>query len=147
MTEQIKFAGEQGNLTIEVHGYERPATEDQDDANWLRCGATIKAGPFTGAFNIGLTTHDVTALREQLKNALATMSDSVSFSSIENDISFDIRFDKRGSAIISGTVQPHRSLTASLAFRFDTDQSYLTQTLCQLDAVTHRFPIKHRLII
>ena len=35
MAELIKFVGEQGSLTIEVHGYQHLGVEDQDDANWL----------------------------------------------------------------------------------------------------------------
>jgi hypothetical protein len=51
-------------------------------------------------------------------------------------------FNKRGTATINGTAHPHRSPEASLVFRFDTDQSYLAETLRQLETVLRRFPIK-----
>lgn len=142
MAEQIKFVCDQGGLTIEVYGYERPDTEDQDDANWLKCEVGIKAGPFSGAFKSAFTTYDLIALAERLKSSLAALSGTVSFQNTEHDIMLEIGFDKRGAASINGTAQPHRSLEASLAFRFDTDQSCLTQTLHQLEAVLRRFPAK-----
>jgi hypothetical protein len=142
VAEQIKFAGEQGALTIEVYGYERPAAEDQDDANWLRCDVSINAGPFRGTFKSAFTTYDLIALAERLKGALAALSGTVSFQNTEDDIAFDVRLEKHGSATISGAAHPHRSLEASLAFRFDTDQSYLAQALRQLEAVLRIFPVK-----
>jgi hypothetical protein len=142
MVEPIKFASEQGALTIEVHGYERSGAKDEDDANWLKCEVSLKAGPFSGAFNAAFTTYDLVALAERLKGALAALSGTVSFQNTEHDVVFDIAFDKRGNASIHGTAQPHRSPEASLTFRFDTDQSYLTQTLRQLEAVLRSFPAK-----
>lgn len=142
MDTQIKIAGEQGSLTIEVHGYERPSAKDPDDANWLRCDLTIKAGPFTGAFKCALTTYDLFAFAERLKSSLAVLSGTASFQNTEQDIAFEIDFDRRGTARIQGTAQPHRSLEGSLGFRFDTDQTYLAQSLRQLEAVLRSFPVK-----
>ena len=142
MPEAIKFGGEQGSLTIDVYGYERPGAEDLDDANWLKCALTIKVGPFNGAFRSAFTTYDLAVLAENLKKALASLSGTVSFQNTEQDIVLDMAFDKRGTAIIIGTAQPHRSLEASLKFRLDTDQSYLVQTLHEVEAVLHKFPVK-----
>jgi hypothetical protein len=103
---------------------------------------TIKAGPFSGAFKSAFTTYDFIALVEHLKGALATLSGTVSFQNTENDIALNIEFDKRGNGNIHGTAQPHRSPEASLAFRFDTDQSYLAQTLRELESVLRHFPVK-----
>jgi hypothetical protein len=140
--EQIKFAGEQGSLVIEISGYERPGAEDQDDANWLRSEVTIKIGPFSGAFKSAFMTYDLIGLHDRLKNGLAALSGTLSFQNTEHDIAFDIEFDKRGAATISGTAHPHRTPEASLKFGFDTDQSYLAQTLSQLEAVLRKFPVK-----
>jgi hypothetical protein len=142
VTEQIRFAGEQGTLAIEIYGYERSVAEDQDDANWLRAELTVKAGPFSGAFKSAFTTYDLTSLCDGMKNVLAALSGSMSFQNTEHDIAFNIEFDKRGGATINGTVHPHRSPEASLKFRFDTDQSYLAHTLSQLEALLRRFPIR-----
>ena len=142
VSEQIKFAGEQGSLLLEVSGYENPLATNEDDANWLASTLTIKAGPFAGVFRVAFTTHDLISLRDRLKNGLAALSETVSFQSTEDDIAFDIEFNKRGAATISGTAQPHRSLEASLTFRLDTDQSALAQTLRQLETVVRRFPTR-----
>jgi hypothetical protein len=71
VAEQIKFACEQGSLTIEVFGYEGPGAERQDDTNWLKCEVASRQGPFSGAFKSAFTTYDVIALAERLKSAQA----------------------------------------------------------------------------
>ena len=139
MAEQIKFAGGQGGFTIEIHGYERPGAGDQDDANWLKCELSIKAGPFSGKFKCAFTTYDIIALAERLRSALAA-SGTVIFQSTEGDIDLDIALDKRGGAVIKGRANARGLPETSLQFRFDSDQSYLAQTLGQVDAVLRRFP-------
>jgi hypothetical protein len=142
VTTQIKLAGEQGALLVEVRGYERPATKDQDDANWLRCEVSIKVGPFGGAFKAAFTTYDLIVLAERLKRALATPSGTVSFQSTEGDIDLDIVLDKRGGAIIRGRANPNGWQGTFLQFQFESDQSYLTQTLGQIEAALRSFPVK-----
>ena len=145
MAEVIKFGGEQGSLTIAVRDYERPETEELNDANWLRCEVTVKVEPFNGAFRCDFTTHDLVALAEPLKKSLASLSGTVSFQNMEQDIVFDIVFnDKHGPAEILGKAQPTRWLAACLTFRLDTDQSYLTQSLREIEAVLRKFPVKSK---
>jgi hypothetical protein len=145
VAEVIKFGGEQGSITIAIQGYERPGTENYDDANWLRCEVTVKADPFSGMFRCDFTTHDLVVLAEPLKRSLASLSGTVTFRSTEQDVVFDIVFDeKRGTAEIHGKAQPHRWLGACLSFRLDTDQSYLAQSLREIEAVLRKFPVKSR---
>jgi hypothetical protein len=142
LEELIKFAGEHGSLTIEVHGYQHPGVEDQDDANWLSCTLTVKAGPITGGYKSSFTTYDLIRLHDDLKNVLTTLTGVVSFENTESDIEFNIEFNKRGGAAVNGVAHPNRWQGASLRFRLETDQSTLSQTLRQLEAVLRRFPIK-----
>lgn len=143
MSCEIRLSGEQGSLTLEINGYERPEAEDPDDANWLMCKLTIKAGSFSGAFKSAFTTYDLVALHERLKIALKTLSGTFTFRNTEDDVKLDVQFDERGCAVLSGTAQPHQSLEGSLTFRFDTDQSYLSQTLRQLEGALRTFRVKH----
>jgi hypothetical protein len=145
VTERIRFAGEQGELTIDVHAYERPDASDRDDANWLSCEIAIKAGPFAGTFRCAFTTFDLLTLAERLSGALKVLSGTVSFQNTEQDIDFQIDFDKRGTAILRGEVRSHRSPEISLGFRFDSDQTYLAQSLRQTETVLRKFPVRQAL--
>jgi hypothetical protein len=142
MSEQITISGHGGSLIVHVSSYERPGANDPDDANWLTSDAAIKVGVFSGEFRFALTTHDLIDFHEALKTGLSTLSGVVPFRTTERDIALEIIFDQRGTAAIKGSVEPQTSLEASLCFRFDTDQSYLTQTLRQLEAVLRKFPLK-----
>jgi hypothetical protein len=142
MPEQITLSGEQGSLVIQIYGYERPSAEDQDDANWLRCEVAVKVGPFAGTFKAAFTTYDLIAFSERLRSAVTTLAGSVSFQNTEGDIDLDIALDKRGGAVIKGRANPNGLLETFLQFRLDSDQSYLTQTLGQLEAVLRSFPAR-----
>jgi hypothetical protein len=83
MTEGIKFWGEQGSLVMEVYGYERPTATNKDDANWLRCALTMKAGPFAGTFDVAFTTYDFIKLRDDLKKALAPCPEPFPFRTLK----------------------------------------------------------------
>jgi hypothetical protein len=142
LTERIKFMGENGSLTVEVYRYERPGTEDADDANWLNCEVSVKAGAFGGNFKCAFTTHDFVALHQRLKTAVESLTGNVSFQNTEADLFLNIDFGKRGATLVHGKAQPHRSPEGTLSFEFDSDQSYLAQTLCQLEAVLRHFPVR-----
>jgi len=142
MSEQITIHGHQGRLDLRIVGYERPESRDSDDANWLTSEATIKMGAFTGAFRCALTTLDIRTSYESLKKSIATVQGTAYFRTTEKDIDIEIRFDNRGSAVVRGTISPQASLEASLTFRLDTDQSYLLQTMQQLEATLRVFPAK-----
>lgn len=59
---------------------------------------------------------------------------------IEEKITLAVEMGARGAAVVSGTVTNHSGPDATLSFRFDTDQSYLGQTLSQMEATLKLFP-------
>jgi hypothetical protein len=142
MENHISVGGEQGRIAIEVLAYENPSAANQDDANWLATKLSVEAGPFSGSFKVAFTTHDLISLHDQIKKALESLSGTVSFQNLEDDLSLNIEFDKRGRASVSGVAHPHGSQRAALHFQFDTDQSVLSRTAQELGAVLRKFPVK-----
>ncbi len=138
----ISITGEGGRITIEVLAYENPSAANQDDANWLATKLAVEAGPFSGSFKVAFTTHDFISLHDQLKKAAESLSGTVSFQNLEDDLSLNIEFDKRGRATVSGVAHPHGSQRVALHFRFETDQSVLNRTAQELGAVLRQFPVK-----
>jgi hypothetical protein len=142
VAEDITIGSKQGRISIEVDGYERPLAENQDDANWLKCIISVNAGPFSGSFKTAFTTHDFVVLHERIQNQLAEMSGDITFENTEGDLTLNINIDKKGTALMSGTVHPHKSLETSLRFEFESDQSYIEQTRRQVQAVIRKFPVR-----
>jgi len=141
MEMQFTLAAGGDGITVELLAYENRVPENENDANWLDSVVKIRAGPFSGAFKAALTTYDLASLHQQLQKALASLSGTVNFKSTEEGLSLTVQFDRAGRASVVGVAQPRRS-QAALHFRLDTDQSALTRTLCEVEAVLRGFPVR-----
>jgi len=139
---QANFFGEGCKITIEFRDYERPIADNDDDANWLRSSIHVEADPFSGAFPVALTTHEVIVLYERLKKAYDSLSGTVAFQSTEEDLLLEIEFLASGATIISGIARPHTSSRAALHFRFGSDQSAIGDSIRELGLVLRRLPAR-----
>jgi hypothetical protein len=63
MTETARIKGDDGEIKIQVIGYENPQAKDIDDRNWLRVRLEIKAGPFSGSTEIAMMTTEILGLQ------------------------------------------------------------------------------------
>jgi hypothetical protein len=61
------------------------------------------------------------------------------FSTLEDQVEFTIRLTN-GKGTVDGRVQAHAM--ATLEFEGETDQSFLAQTLAELQAVTTKYPFR-----
>jgi hypothetical protein len=139
---EVIFSGAGGRVSVEVSDYERSGTPDFHDANWLIASVSISAGSFSGSFAISIGTYDLVELHRQLRLALDALVGTVSFENMETDLALTVEFQGNGKARIAGEARPHSSPAGTLAFAFDSDQSYLALTLEQLSAILRRFPVK-----
>ena len=142
MANQVTFFGDGGRLTIEVSDYERKMADNEDDANWLNSTIAIQAAPFSGAFGVALTTHELGVLHERLQDALQSLSGTVVFQTTEDDLSLEFKFGGRGSVSVSGVAQPHRSAAGTLHFRFESDQSSIGLAVQELSSALRHFPVR-----
>jgi hypothetical protein len=142
MGAQFTLAAGGDRITVDLSAYENRVPNNEDDANWVDSIVQVRVGTFSGAFRAALTTYELADLHEQLQKALASLSGTVNFKSMEEDLSFTVRFDRRGGACLTGIAQPHRSRQGALHFRLETDQSALTQTLHELEAALRSFPVR-----
>ena len=142
MDSKWTLKGEAAKIDIYVSGYERPAAENQSDANWLRCKGTVLIGRFSCSGDYSMMTSEFAEFEKTLKAGIERLSGVVSFSTIEGGLGWDIEFNSRGQATISGFVKSVGSPKAELRFSFQSDQSYLQQTLSELVTVNRQFPIR-----
>ena len=143
MSVEIEINGQGSRLRVEVLGYENPSAQDISDANWLRCQVMIKIGEaFLADFPASFTTSDFVRFRDELSTVLTKLSGTASFLTDEEALSLSIDIGRTGGALVSGVAQTEGQPQASLSFSFDSDQSFLIQTLHGLDALVTHFPIK-----
>jgi hypothetical protein len=142
MSEQITFLGNVGRLTVEVSGYEREVADNEDDANWLSSTIAIQAPPFSGTFAASLRTHELQDFYEHLDAALRSLSGTVVFQTLEDDLTLEFQFQNKGSVSITGVAQPHRFRANVLRFRFESDQSSVGLAAKELSSVLQHFPVR-----
>ena len=118
----IVFGGEEGSLTFEV------SPESRVDR------ALLVLGPLVGevATVVGL---DLPRMRDELSAALSspTLTGGPSLESVEHDLSVRVEV-AMGKGTVRGSVTTQFKSDGSLTFVLTTDQSYLRETLQQIEA-------------
>lgn len=138
----VEIKGCDGLISIEVIDYENAAPETPEDANWLLCYVTVRAGVFSGEYQASLTTQDFVEFQQQLATAVGRLEGTACFETMEDAVRFTVEMRPNGEALINGVARPVGTPRTSLAFEMTSDQSCLSETNSQLQAVVHTFPIK-----
>ena len=142
MSLKLPINGHGASISIEVSGYERPSAQNVHDANWLKCSVALNLGYFTADYLATFETSDFVRFRDGLKIVLSTMSGAASFVTCEGALNCTIEMAPTGTARIKGVAQVHAHTTATLSFSFETDQSFLAETLREVEGVIREFPMR-----
>jgi hypothetical protein len=145
MTKTVEIRGHSGHIKIEVQGYERPEATDDDDANWLVASCNVVVGEFTCILRLSLVTSDFVQFLAQLEKAVGSLSGNATFATLEEGLQVEINFNCAGHADLFGRARSRISLVpkqSELSFSFETDQSFLAQTLRELKGIVAQFPIR-----
>ena len=140
MSVNVEIAGQAAHVGIEVLGYENPAAENVSDANWLTCRIEVRVRGFEGHIDAAFTTQDFAAFSRSLRSAVSDMKGEAAFETDEDALRLDVKFNTTGSVSVTGVLrEPDRPRT-SLAFSFESDQTFMRRTNNALEEVTHQFP-------
>jgi len=108
----------------------------------LKCRVAINVGQFTGNYDASFTTSDFARFRDGLKTLLTSLSGSASFDTDEETLKCAIEMRKAGTAVIKGVARIRGQTMAALSFSFDSDQSFLVETLHEVEGVVAEYPMK-----
>jgi hypothetical protein len=95
-----------------------------------------------------LLIHCQSCLRffDDLNEALHSLRGTAVFITLESGLKLEITFKAAGHADVFGTLQSQLAVAPSrttLDFSFETDQSFLSQTVEGLRAVIQQFPVRN----
>jgi len=142
MTVNVEVAGPAANVKIEVLGYENLAAENLSDANWVTCRVEVRVRNFAGHVDASFTTHDFVSFTKSLRPAVADLRGEAVFETDEDALRLNVKFSATGKATVTGSLrEPDRPQT-SLAFIFESDQTFMRKTLDALNAVVQQFPVR-----
>ena len=140
-TGSFSVNGEGARLTVEVLGYENSRPQTVSDANWLRARIRFDAGECALQIEASLTTQDVKYFLEELEGILSSLDGSASLATDEEAIGLRLKVTKTGAAHVSGELNVIGAAKVKVGFEFESDQSYLGQTLVELRGIQLMCPI------
>ena len=140
---EATIAGEGCSLVLRVSGYERPQEQTGADANWLNAEVELRAsttGTFHARHNVALRTEQIVEFRDQLSSLLEALTGEAVLEHLEAQVGCTIKL-KNGVGELEAFVREEigAELRVSSA---RTDQSYLQETLRQMDSIVSAYPVK-----
>jgi hypothetical protein len=144
MAEIVEIRGAGGQVRIEVLEYERPDATDTNESNRLTCKCSVEVREFACNLNLSLRTHDFVQFRAQLNEALEALAGGVVVNTSEEGFRLEVIIARGGHADVFGYAQSNRARPSStvLAFSFESDQSFLSQTNRELEKILQHFPVR-----
>lgn len=141
---ETSIKGDNGfGVTLVVQGYMAPSGTNSPDDNWLNATVDVQGGAFTGSFETSLVTHDFVAFAQTLARVLETGSGKVSFTTIEGCILIEISLTDLGTGKVRALATKNSGPEATLEIHFETDRTYLIETLSECRKITKAFPARN----
>jgi hypothetical protein len=125
MAEIVEIRGAGGQVRIEVLEYERPDATDTNESNRLTCKCSVEVWEFACNLNLSL-------------------AGAVVVNTSEEGFRLEVIIARGGHADVFGYAQSNRARPSRtvLAFSFESDQSFLSQTNRELEKILQHFPVR-----
>jgi hypothetical protein len=133
---------ERNKITVEVVNYERPASSEYHDDNWVNVGVYISVGAFSGRFAASFITEEFVAFRAQLRKLYETLKGEATFTTMEGQLTLNLVGDGRGGITLKGEALDQPGIGNCLTFEIALDQTYLATTLDGLDQIIAAFSVR-----
>jgi hypothetical protein len=133
---------ERNKVTVEVINYERPASGDYHDDNWVNVGIYIAVGAFSGRFAASFLTEEFVVFRSQLRQLYETLTGEATFTTMEGQLALNLVGDGRGGITLKGEALDQPGTGNCLSFEMALDQTYLASALDGLDQIVAAFPVR-----
>ena len=138
-------AGHGCRLVLRVSAYEWPDEVSGSDANWLRGEVDRLQAGRTGAVacapdGAALRTEELAQFRDQLQEVVSSLNGTATLHHLESQVGCTVEL-ANGSGSLSAFVKEHVGSELHV-HECETDQSYLAQTVRELDAIVEMFPVR-----
>ena len=133
---------EQERITIDVRSYERPASGEYWDDNWLVTNISVVVGGFCGRVGANIMTAELVRFSEELYVLYERLTGTAEFTTLEGQLLLKLTGDGRGHIQLEGQVLDQAGIGNRLSFALDFDQTFLPQSMRDLDSILHAFPVR-----
>ena len=133
---------EQERIEVDVHGYERAASGDYWDDNWLAVEIRVRVGGFRGNAAATIMTSELTKFELELHPLFETLKGKAEFTTMEGQLSLRLVGDGNGHIELHGVVADQAGFGNQLHFTLQFDQSLLENSIREIAKVTSQFPVR-----
>jgi hypothetical protein len=145
MAIEAAVGGDGCQLVLRVSAYELPEAQDFDDANWLTGEVDLVAGT-TGSFRathgVALRADELERFHDDLLSVVESLNGVATLGHLEGQVGCTIALENGGGKL-TAFVKEHIGSELNV-HECKTDQSYLAQTILELEAVLKEFPVRGR---
>jgi hypothetical protein len=144
VVEEVPIRGDGITLTLHIGDYERAATGEVWDDNWLRGSVEVEiaqapTATFRARCDVAWQTAELHAFHESLRALLDDLTGTAHLTTIEDQVKLTIEL-KSGKGALMGRVEARA--IAALEFEAPTDQSFLAHSLEALRAAVAKHPYR-----
>jgi hypothetical protein len=129
-------------VEIDVHGYERTPVGEYWDDNWVRVDVRVQAGGFKGSVAATFITSELEKFLSELRALFDTLSGTVMFATLENQLNLRLAGDGKGHIDLLGEISDHPGIGNRLHFTLTLDQTQLGTSIHELANVVTAFPVR-----
>ena len=141
--QSVEFGSkEHERIAIEVFGYERAASGEYWDDNWLAVEVSVAAGAFRGKYKASFMAGEFEDFHQQLKGLLEALRGEAKFQTIEGQLSLALIGDGLGHIQIRGEAIDEAGIGNRLIFTSVIDQTQLQSSVRALGAVVAAYPVR-----
>lgn len=144
-SDSFTLRGHGGRIRFEFFGYENPKPLTVSDANWLRAQIHLHVGGCSLELEVALTTQEIKYFLDDLQDVVSVLEGKASFATLEEDIAVEVEITAVGSGQISGLIKESRSTKVAVSFEFESDPSFLENSLSELQAIQQKYPVIEKL--
>ena len=102
---------------------------------WVSVHVSVRAGAFTGDYSSDFTAREITEFRDGLRLMYDSLQGVARLATCEGQLQLDLSINPRGAISLDGTAVDRPGIGNTLKFHLELDQSYLPQTLSELDTI------------
>jgi hypothetical protein len=129
-------------IEVDVHGYERAASGEYWDDNWLTVEIRVLAGGFRGKAAATIITSELTKFLLELRSLYENLKGTAKFVTMEGQLNLLLNGDGKGHIELQGEVMDQAGIGNRLNFTLNFDQSQLGASIRELEKVTSQFPVR-----
>jgi hypothetical protein len=137
--EKFELSGEDGKILIDINKvYGFPEKTSHFGGYDCILGIEIKVNSYLVKSYFSSSTGELFEFHERLKKCHSDLNGIAKFVSYERNLDLSVKYDF-GKVIIYGKFQKYLSIENILSFEFYSDQSYLRETVEQLEQITVKY--------